>query len=106
MFGLGDMGEILKKAGELQSKLKKIQKELKNKTVEGTSGGGLVVVVANGAKQILKVTIDKELINRGDIKMLQDLIVSATNDALNKAQEMIEEETKEITHGLNLPGIF
>ncbi len=108
MRGFGDINNFLKKAQELQEKFQKIQEELKQKTVEITVGGGAVKVVANGAKQIVKVEISKELIESGDIDMLQDLIVAGINEAINKSQEMLEEETKKITGGLgiNFPGIF
>lgn len=108
MKGFGDINNFIKKAQELQEKFIKIQEELKQKTVETTVGGGAIKVIANGAKQIIKIEISKELIEGGDIEMLQDLIIAGVNEALNKAQEMMEEETKKLTGGLgiNLPGIF
>ncbi len=108
MRGLGDINNFIKKAQEFQEKFQQIQEELKQKTVETTVGGGAVKVIANGAKQIIKIEISKELIENADVDMLQDLIVAGVNEALNKSQEMLEEETKKITGGLglNLPGIF
>jgi DNA-binding YbaB/EbfC family protein len=108
MRGFGDMQEIMKKAKQMQEEILKLQEELKQKTVEASAGGGAITVVANGAKQIISVKINKDFIDINDIEMLQDLIVAAVNEALNRAQEMAEEETKKITGsiGMNLPGIF
>lgn len=108
MRGFGDMQEIMKKAKQMQEEFIKLQEELKQKTVEASAGGGAITVVANGAKQIISVKINKEFIDINDIEMLQDLIVACVNEALNRAQEMIEEETKKLTgsFGINLPGIF
>lgn len=108
MKGFGDMQEMLKKAKQMQEEFMKLQEELKQKTVEASSGGGAVTVVANCAKQIISVKINRDFIDTNDIEMLEDLIVAAVNEALNRAQEMIEEETKKITGslGTNLPGMF
>ncbi|HET9844832.1 MAG TPA: YbaB/EbfC family nucleoid-associated protein, partial [Nitrospira sp.] len=72
----------------------------------GTAGGGIVTVTANGAMQIVSVTLDPEVVKSGDIEMLQDLVVAATNDALRKAHEMMAEEMKSVTGGLKIPGLF
>ncbi len=108
MRGFGDMQEIMKKAKQMQEEFMKLQEELKQKTVEASSGGGAVTVVANCAKQIVSVKINKDFIDPNDIEMLQDLVVAAANEALNRAQEMAEEETKKITGslGINFPGMF
>ncbi|MCX8092654.1 MAG: YbaB/EbfC family nucleoid-associated protein [Candidatus Goldbacteria bacterium] len=108
MRGFGDMQELMKKAKQMQEEFIKLQEELKQKTVESSAGGGAVTVVANGAKQIISIKINKEFIDVNDIEMLQDLIVAAVNEALNRAQEMAEEETKKLTGsiGINLPGMF
>jgi DNA-binding YbaB/EbfC family protein len=76
------------------------------KTVEGSSGGGMVNIVMNGKQEILSVRIDPEVVNREDIEMLQDLIVAAVNEAIRKSQEMMQEEMKKITGGLSIPGLF
>ena len=102
------MGEMMKKAQKLQEEMQKLQEELKTKEVEASSGGGAVIVKANGAKQVVDIKIDRELLDSGDIDMLQDLCLAAVNEALTKAQEMVDEETKKMTGGLglNLPNIF
>ncbi len=108
MRGFGDMQEMMKKAKQMQEEFMKLQEELRQKTVEASVGGGAITVVANGAKQIISVKINKDFIDTTDIEMLQDLVVAAVNEALNRAQEMAEEETKKITGslGINLPGMF
>jgi len=108
MRGMGNMNEMFKKAQKMQEDFQRMQDELKEKTVEASAGGGAVTVTANGAKQVTGIKVDKELAESGDIEMLQDLVLAAVNEALNKAQEMADEETKKITGGLglNLPNMF
>ena len=108
MRGMGNMGDMMKQARKMQEEFLRMQEELKNKTVEASSGGGAVTVTVNGAKQVLSIKIDPEMVSSGDVDMLQDLVTAAVNEALNRAQEMTEEETKKITGsmGLNLPGMF
>jgi DNA-binding YbaB/EbfC family protein len=83
------MGNMMKQAQQLQSKMMKLQEELAEKTVESSSGGGMVRVTANGRQQILSIQIEKEVVDPDDVEMLQDLIMAAINDALAKAQEML-----------------
>jgi nucleoid-associated protein EbfC len=108
MKGMGNMNEMMKQAQKMQEKFLKMQEELKEKTVEAAAGGGAVTVIANGAKQVLSIKIEKDLAASGDIEMLQDLVTAAVNEALAKAQEMTDSETKKITGslGINLPGMF
>jgi DNA-binding YbaB/EbfC family protein len=102
------MGNILKQAKKAQAQIAKIQEELSNKKVEASSGGGMVIVQANGRGEILSIRIEKEVIDPSDPEMLQDLIVAAVNEALRKAQEMMQEEMGKLTQGLgiNIPGLF
>ena len=101
-----NMGNLLKQAQEMQSKMGKIQEEAATKTVEASAGGGMVTVQANGAMQITKIVIDPDVLNSGDSDMLQDLLVAATNEALRKAKELMAEEMKSLTGGLGIPGMF
>jgi DNA-binding YbaB/EbfC family protein len=105
MKGIPNMGNLLKQAQQFQAKLAKLQEDLANKTVEVTSGGGMVSVVANGRQEIVSIKIDPEVIDPGDKEMLQDLILAAVNDALSRAKSMMNEEMGKLTHGLNLPQI-
>ncbi len=105
MKGVPNMGQLMKQAQQFQSKIAKLQDELGDKTVEGSSGGGMVAVIANGKQEILSISIDPEVINPDDVEMLQDLIIAAANDALSRAKSMMNEEMGELTKGLNIPGI-
>jgi len=105
MKGIPNMGNLLKQAQQFQAKMAKLQEELGERTVEASAGGGMVAVVANGKQEILSVTIDREVIDPDDKEMLQDLIMAAVNDAMNKAKSMMQEEMGKLTHGLNLPNI-
>ena len=98
------MGNMMKQAQKLQSKMLKMQEELAGKTVETSAGGGMISVVANGRQQVVSITIDKEVVDPDDVEMLQDLILAAVNDALNKAQEMVAGEMGKLTGGFNIPG--
>ena len=102
----GKMGNIMKQAQQLQSKMAKMQDELAEKTVEATSGGGMVNVVATGKQQILSIKIEKEVVDPEDVDMLQDLVLAAVNDALTKSQEMVSSEMGKLTGGLNIPGMM
>jgi len=105
MKGMPNMGQLMKQAQEMQAKIAKIQEELGEKTVEASSGGGMVSVVANGRQEIVSLKIEPEVIDPEDQEMLQDLVLAAVNDALNKARAMMNEEMGKLTKGLNLPGI-
>jgi hypothetical protein len=100
------MGNMMKQAQQLQSKMMKLQEELAEKTVESSSGGGMVKVTANGRQQILSIQVEKEVVDPDDVEMLQDLILAAVNDALAKAQEMVSSEMSKLTGGLNIPGLM
>lgn len=102
----GNMNNLLKQAQKLQKQLEDMREELEQKTVEASSGGGAVIAVANGKKQILDIKIKKEVVDPDDVEMLQDLILAAVNEALNKAEEMMTSEMSKITGGLNIPGLF
>jgi len=105
MKGIQNMGNLLKQAQQFQTKMAKLQEELAGRTVEASSGGGMVTVVANGKQEILSITIDPEVVDSDDTEMLQDLILAAVNDALTRAKSMVNEEMGKLTHGLNLPNI-
>lgn len=99
------LGDMMREAQKLQAEMLRMQEEAKKKTVEATAGGGMVTVVANGGNQIVSISIDKEVVNPDDIDMLQDLIMAASNEALRRAQEMVNEEMSKLTGGLQLPGL-
>lgn len=99
-------GDIMKQAQAIQERMAKLQEEAAKKEVEASAGGGMVTVKMNGKQQLLSVKIDPEVVKSGDIEMLQDLLVAAMNEGLRKSQELITEEMKGMTGGLNIPGLF
>ena len=98
-------GDIMKQMQKMQAKMEEIQKELENKRVEGTSGGGMVRVIANGKQEILEIKIDPEVVNKEDVEMLEDLVLAAVNQAKERAQEVQTEEMSKLTGGLKIPGM-
>ncbi|MCJ7496714.1 MAG: YbaB/EbfC family nucleoid-associated protein [candidate division Zixibacteria bacterium] len=98
-------GDMMKQIQKMQVKMEEIQKELENKRVEGSSGGGMVKVTANGKQEILEIKIDPEVVNKEDVEMLEDLILAAVNQAKEKSQEIQSEEMAKLTGGLKLPGL-
>jgi len=100
------MGNMMKQAQKLQTQMLRLQEELAEKTVETTAGGGMIKVLANGRQQILSIQIEKEVVDPDDVEMLQDLVVAAVNDALQKSQEMVSAEMSKLTGGLNIPGLM
>lgn len=101
-----NMGNMMKQAQKLQTKMLKLQEELAEKTVESSSGGGMIKVVANGKQQIVSIEIEKEVVDPEDVEMLQDLITAAVNDALTKSQEMVSGEMGKLTGGMKIPGLM
>ncbi len=100
-----NMNTMMKQAQKLQKKMLKTQQELASKTVEASAGGGMVKVIANGSQKIESIVLEKEVVDPEDIEMLQDLVLAAVNDALNKSQEMVSSEMNKLTGGLNIPGL-
>jgi len=94
---------MMRQAQKLQAELQKVQEELEQSTVEGSSGGGVVKVVMTGKQTIESITIDPEAVE--DIELLQDLVVTAVNDAFNKTQEIAAQKMGSITGGMNIPGL-
>ncbi len=105
MKGMPNMNKLMKQAQQLQDKMAKMQEGLGEKTVEVSAGGGMVVVVANGKQELVSIQIEKEVIDPDDAEMLQDLVMAAVNDAMNKAKEMMNEEMGSLTKGMNIPGM-
>jgi len=101
-----NMGKMMKQAQQLQNKMMKMQEELGGQTVEGTAGGGMIKAVANGKQQIVSIAIEKEVVDPEDVEMLQDLVLAAVNDALNRSQEMVSGEMSKLTGGMNIPGLM
>lgn len=99
------LGDIMREAQKLQAQMQKLQEEAKAKTVEASAGGGMVVVTATGAGELVSIKIERDVVNPDDVEMLQDLILAAANEAIRRAHQMVSEEMSKLTGGLQLPGM-
>jgi DNA-binding YbaB/EbfC family protein len=95
----------MKQAQQMQQEMLRIQQELATKTVEASSGGGMVTVVVNGRQELVSISIEPNVIDPDDAEMLQDLIMAAVNEGLAKSQDMVKEEMAKVTGGLSIPGL-
>ena len=109
MKGFGNMGDMMKQmqkqAVTMQKRAEEIQEDLKERVVEASSGGGMVTVHVNGKQELLSIKIDPEVVDPNDVQMLEDLVLAAVSQAMNKSQEMYQEEMGKLTGGLNIPGL-
>jgi DNA-binding YbaB/EbfC family protein len=103
--GLGNLGNLWKQAQQLGGQMEKLTEEMKNRRAIGTSGGGLVEIEINGLLQVLRCRIDPQLAPQSDVELLEDLIVAAVNQAIEKSKQMHAAALREVTGGLQLPGI-
>lgn len=101
----GGLGNIVRQAQKMQAQMQQIQEEMANKTVEASSGGGMVKAVVNGRQELLSIKIEPEVVNPSDVEMLQDLIVAAVNEGIKRSQAMMSEEMGKVTGGLGVPGL-
>ena len=107
MSGLGEMGNLLKQAQEMQRQIDRVRGELRTKTVEGFAGGGVVRIELSADRQEVKaIEISPEVTQANDPKMLADLVLGAVQDGLRKAQEVEKEALGKVTGGMHLPGLF
>ncbi|MCX5802221.1 MAG: YbaB/EbfC family nucleoid-associated protein [Proteobacteria bacterium] len=97
------IGQLLSQAKKMQERFQKIQEEMGDKTVEAQSGGGMVSCVVNGKQELISLKISDEILEEKDKELLEDLIVAAINEGLNKSKEMLQEEMSKITGGMQLP---
>ena len=106
MGGFGDLGNMVKQAQKMQKDLARIQEDLKERVVEGTSGGGMVTAYVNGQQELMSIKITKDVVNPDDVEMLEDLVVAAVNQGVKNAKEMAQKEMSKVTGGMSLPGMF
>ncbi|MDD4171938.1 MAG: YbaB/EbfC family nucleoid-associated protein [Syntrophomonas sp.] len=104
-MGGSNMNQMMKQAKKLQEEMAKKQAELLEQVIEGSAGGGAVTAKVNGKQQILEVNIKPEVVDPDDVEMLQDLIMTAINDAIKQSQDLVATEMSKITGGLNIPGL-
>ena len=102
----GNLGGMMKQAQALQEQLAKLKDEAAHKTVKASAGGGMVEATVNGAQEVISIRIDPEVMKDQDVDMLQDLVISATNEALKKSRELMADELKGLTGGIQIPGLF
>ena len=105
-FGGGNINNLMKQAQKLQKDMEQAQKELEAKEFEASVGGGAVLVKVNGKKEVLAINIKEEVVDPDDVEMLEDLVLSAVNEALKKAEEASSNQMGKLTGGLNIPGLF
>ncbi|MFH1915253.1 MAG: YbaB/EbfC family nucleoid-associated protein [Pseudomonadota bacterium] len=101
-----NMNEMIRQAQIMQRKMSEKQEQLKSMTVEASSGGGMVTVTVTGGQELVGVSIEPSVVEAGDVEMLQDLVLTAANEALKKSKELMEKELSTVTGGLNIPGMF
>lgn len=101
MFGM----DVMRRVQEMQANMVKLQEELGNRTITASSGGGMVTVVCNGRQELQSVAIDKAIVDPEDTGMLEDLVLTAVNESLRQSRELMAEEMRAITGGLNIPGL-
>ena len=102
---LPDLGNLMQVAQKMQSEVTRMQDELAQKTCEASAGGGMVTAVVNGQYEVVKVTIDPEVVDKSDVAMLEDLVAAAVNQAVTKVREMTQSEMAKLTGGLGIPGM-
>lgn len=102
----GNMNNIMKQAQKLQKQIEETKEQVESKTVEASAGGGAVTAVVSGKKQVIEIKINPDVVDPDDVEMLQDLVLAAINEALNKAEQMVNDEMAKVTGGFNIPGLF
>ena len=103
--GRGNMQQLMQQAQRMQQQMAQKQAELAEQTVTAQSGGGMVSATVNGAHELLSLTIDPDVIDPDDKEMLEDMVVAAVNQAMQKADEMAQQAMSKLTGGLNIPGL-
>lgn len=104
--GAQDMNAMIRQAQKMQDKITELQEEIEARDFTASVGGGAVEVVVTGKKNIKSLTIKPEVVDPEDIEMLQDLVISAVNEAIANVEKVTEEEMTKVTGGVSLPGLF
>jgi len=104
--GFGKMNKMMKQVQKMQAQFAKLQEDLRQRTVETSAGGGMVKVVVSGDQEIKSIRIDPEAVDPEDVEILEEMVLTAVNDGLRQAREMVAKEMSKLTGGLNVPGLF
>lgn len=101
-----NLGNLMKQAQKMQEKMGEVQKQLASRTIEASSGGGMVTAIVNGGQELVAIKIDPAVVDPKDVDMLQDLVVAAVSEGIRKSKQMVQDEMSKLTAGLglNLPG--
>ena len=102
----GNMANLMKQAQKMQRQMEEQAKEMETKEFTATAGGGAVEVTVSGSKKLVKVKLDEEVVDPDDVEMLEDLVLSAVNEAMRKADEETANKMGKVTGGMNIPGLF
>ena len=103
---MANMNQMMKQAQKMQAKMATLQKELEQREIEASSGGGMVTARVNGKQELLELKIDRECVDPDDVEMLQELVMTAVNQALTESQEMVSKAMNKVTGGISIPGLF
>lgn len=100
------MGQLLKQAQQMQQRMSTLQKELEEREIETTSGGGMVEIVINGKQEILNLKLNPECVDSNDVEMLEETLRVAVNQAVKESQDMVSSAMSKVTGGMSIPGLF
>ena len=101
-----NMNHLLKQAQQMQAKMSTLQKELEQRELEVSTGGGMIKIKVNGKQQILDFKLNPECVDPNDVEMLEELIKTGVNQAVSESQEMVSKAMSKVTGGINIPGLF
>lgn len=105
MSQMKDLQQLMQMGQQMQSRMSEIQERLEEKTTTAQAGGGMVEVTVDGKGNVRDVDIDASVVDPGDVEMLEDLVLAAVSEAQRRAREAMQEEMKELTGGLPMPGL-
>jgi len=103
--GLANLGALIKQAQQIGGQMQNLSEELKDRRAQGTAGGGMVEIEVNGLLEVLRCRIDQQLVAQGDRELIEDLVAAAVNQAVAKGKQLHAEAVKQLTGGLDLPGV-
>lgn len=101
-----NMNNLLKQAQQMQQKMSTLQKELENRELEVSSGGGMIKIKINGKQEVLEMKINPECVDPSDVETLEELVLTAVNQAVKESQDMVSSAMSKVTGGLSIPGLF